>query len=190
MMTDLPALEDRTGLPEALRVLVEAYPRDGWTRDPGFNGLIEFWLGRHMMFRQFMGQMTETLERAADGAPVEGVAPLFSRLGGAFVSQLHGHHQIEDVHYFPVLAGKDSRVAQGFTLLDRDHHALDGHLNRFVTGANALLGLVREPGRFASTAHRFHGEVAQLGGFLERHLTDEEDLVVPVILKYGMDDPG
>ena len=31
----------------------------------------------------------------------------------------------------------------------------------------------------------FETEVTRLGGLLDRHLLDEEDLVVPVILEYG-----
>ena len=48
------ALADRKKLPDALRVLLEDYPRDGWELDPGFDGLVRFWLDRHLMFRRLM----------------------------------------------------------------------------------------------------------------------------------------
>ena len=66
-------------------------------------------------------------------------APRLSRLGGVFVEHLHGHHQVEDRHYFPLLVARDARLEGGFAILDRDHHALDGHLDAFVGEADAAL---------------------------------------------------
>src|SRR6056297_2079758 len=135
-MTDL-SLTARDGLPEALRVLLADYPRDGWQVHPQFQGLVSFWLERHMMFRQLMAHMTRETEAFLDAdRDAAGFAQGVARYGGTFVNQLHGHHQIEDHHYFPILARRDTRIEKGFDLLDVDHHALDGHLNRFVSSAN------------------------------------------------------
>jgi hemerythrin-like domain-containing protein len=100
---------------------------------------------------------------------------------------LHVHHNVEDVHYFPIMSQKEARVAAGFALLDSDHHALDGHLNRFVERAN---GVLKPPADPKPVVGRFLDEVQGLGAMLDRHLTDEEELVVPVILKYGAQDLG
>ncbi|EAR49865.1 hypothetical protein OG2516_14331 [Oceanicola granulosus HTCC2516] len=179
-------LAAREGLPEALRVLLAAYPREGWAADPNFRGLVEFWLERHMMFREALAAMSADAEQALDGAlDPRRFAARLSRTGGMFVQGLHGHHQIEDVHYFPVLQRQDARVASGFDILDRDHHALDDHLASFVEAAN---GAIRAPeSTFRDGAGAFHAELARLTGLLDRHLVDEEELVVPVILKYGSD---
>jgi hemerythrin-like domain-containing protein len=99
------------------------------------------------------------------------------------VQELHGHHHVEDAHYFPVLSRHDPRLERGFALLDADHHALDGHLQAFVSRANAVLQ-ADAPARHDATGAFLDG----LDGFaplLERHLTDEEDLVVPVLLRHG-----
>ena len=129
-----------TGLPEALRVLLAAYPRAGWAADPQFHGLVSFWLERHQMFRKLLGILREDtallLDRQSDP---QTFAARLGRFGGMFVNELHGHHQIEDQHYFPLLAQKDARIIRGFDILDSDHHALDGLLDGFVKGANALL---------------------------------------------------
>ena len=188
-MADL-ALNERDGLPDALRVLLEEYPRSGWTQDPNFDGLIRFWLERHMMFREVLTTMTKAtqgvLDAAADPARFRAET---SRYGGFFVNQLHHHHQIEDVHYFPKLQGKDARVARGFDILDADHHAIDGYLAAFVEAANGVLQAEDGPAfRDAAAAHLT--ELQRLDGLLDRHLTDEEELVVPVILKYGADLEG
>ncbi len=179
-------LATRTGLPDALRVLVAEYPRDGWQADPNFQGLVAFWLERHMMFRKLMGMMQADaralLDREIDPQRFAGK---LSRLGGMFVEQLHGHHTIEDTHYFPVLAAREPRIEKGFGILDRDHHALDAHLDRFVKGANGVLHRLDDPGVLMTRTGRFEADLARLAALLDRHLADEEDLVVPVILRHG-----
>jgi hypothetical protein len=101
-----------------------------------------------------------------------------------FVGDLIGHHNIEDVHYFPVLARAETPLERGFEILDHDHHALDAHLAAFVDQANAVLTDI-EGRDLRERVGVLHGHVLCLGGFLDRHLTDEEELVVPVILKHG-----
>ena len=178
------ALDTRAGLPDALRVLREAYPRETWERDPGFSQLIRFWLDRHMMFRRISERLLADAQARLDGAnDSRAYAAGLSRLGSAFVGELHGHHHVEDAHYFPVLSRHDARLAAGFTLLDADHHALDGHLQAFVTAANAVLQAPDHARHDATGA--FHAQLSAFAPLLERHLTDEEDLVVPVLLKYG-----
>jgi len=177
-------LETRAGLPEALRVLLDAYPRETWERDPGFSQLIRFWLDRHMMFRRISARLVTDAQARLDGTgDPRAYAGALSRLGSAFVGELHGHHHVEDAHYFPVLARHDARLEAGFALLDRDHHALDGQLQAFVAAANAVLH-APEAARHDATG-AFHAHLAGFAPLLERHLTDEEDLVVPVLLKYG-----
>ncbi len=185
-MADLIPLSDRACLPEALRVLLADYPREAWEADPGFAGLVQFWLERHGMFRKLnamlAGDAATAIERGMDTDTYRG---RLSQFGGMLLGQLQDHHQIEDVHYFPKLARLDARLEHGFDLLDSDHHALDALMREFADAANAVLGpgqpdaaLVTRIGRFRETATRF----ARL---VERHLDDEEDLIVPLLLKHG-----
>lgn len=183
-MTEL-SLDTRTGLPEALRVLLAEYPRDGWAAHPQFQGLVSFWLERHMMFRQLMEHMTRETEGFLDGnRDPRGFAQGIGRYGGLFVNQLHGHHQIEDHHYFPILRDREARIARGFDLLDSDHHALDGILARFVEQANGAIRGVSGPDP-KTEAGALRDGLAGLERLIDRHLTDEEDLIVPVILRDG-----
>ena len=185
------SLELRSGLPDALRVLLAAYPREGWAADRNFQGLVSFWLQRHMMFRKLLGLLqSETdalLDRSADAAQF---TSKISRLGGMFVNDLHGHHQIEDQHYFPVLATKETSIARGFEILDRDHHAIDGHLDGFIKGANAVLHRSNDRTALQDAAGRFRTDLIRLDGFLNRHLIDEEELIVPIILRHGAESLG
>lgn len=180
---DALQLDLRTGLPDALRVLLRDYPRAGWETHKGYDGLIRFWLDRHMMFRRILEQMQTQTEDVIDRRiDLRRFQQQTGRLGSMFVQELHGHHTIEDDHYFPVLKEKDARIASAFDLLDHDHHAIDGHLNTFVEHANAAL---RMQTGGETVIGQFHSTLADLSRMLDRHLIDEEDTIVPVILHYG-----
>lgn len=174
------ALATRDGLPETLRVLVEEFPKTGWQTHPNFGQMVEFWLQRHAMFRQLLDILETDVQAVMDkNIAFEAYAPRLSRYGGMLLNGLHEHHHIEDSHYFPRLVKLDARLEQGFSLLDADHHAMDGLLQNMANGANAVLQ-GGEPGEFA----KILGDFDRL---LNRHLTDEEEIIVPVILKTGFD---
>lgn len=186
-MTDLAS---RPGLPDALRVRLAEYPRTGWDAHPHVDGLVRFWLDRHLAFRNLLAAMTADAQAVLDGRmEAEAYASRLSRLGGRFVGDLHGHHHIEDDHYFPLLAAMDPRLAQGFDLLDADHHAIAAHLERFTDTANAVLRGWQGPG-LRDAAGGFLQVLGDSAHLLDRHLTDEEDLIVPVILHHGPDRLG
>ncbi|RVT87004.1 hemerythrin domain-containing protein [Rhodobacteraceae bacterium CCMM004] len=180
-MDDDLSLERRTGLPDALRVLAETLPRDGWEGHDNFTALTRFWLDRHLMFRDVLGRLRTGAEAYLDGrAEDRRHAGEVARYGGFLLNELMAHHHIEDAHYFPQLSELDARLTRGFTLLDADHHALDDHIRGLADGANAYL---TAQGR--DTAGALHAGLGRFETFLDRHLTDEEDLVVPVILTYA-----
>jgi iron-sulfur cluster repair protein YtfE (RIC family) len=189
-MTDL-ALDTRVGLPDALRVLLDEYPRDRWEDDPGFDGLIRFWLDRHLMFRRLMTEMWDKTEALIDHeVEPDRYLAVVSRHGGMFVNGLHEHHTIEDTYYFPKLSQRDSRITKGFDILDSDHHAIDHHLNTFVERANAVIGKADDRDRLQDAAGAFAAQLTELERLLNRHLLDEEELIVPVILKFGTEGLG
>ena len=72
----------------------------------------------------------------------------------------------------------EASLARGFEILDRDHHAMDGLLQEFSDAANGVLQGKVEAGTFQS-------HVAGFEALLLRHLDDEEDLIVPILLKHG-----
>lgn len=188
---DNVALAERTGLPDALRVLVAEYPRVGWETDPGFDDLIRFWLDRHLMFRRLMTEMRKETEAVLDRKlEADRYSTIMSRYGGMFVNGLHEHHTIEDTYYFPKLATKDARIEKGFAILDKDHHDLDAYLASFVDRASEVIGNTDNREKLQTSAGFFREELVRLDSLLDRHLTDEEDLIVPVILRYGAPDLG
>lgn len=185
MSDDFPPddLIRRAGLPQGLVTLLDAFPRAEWGSDPRFGGLAAFWLDRHLAFRDLLARMAGDAEAVAEGRlDPEAWRGRLARMGNHLVQDLLGHHQIEDDAYFPQMQRLEPRLARGFDLLDADHHALDGLLRGFVAGANAALTAkaAREG------ALRFHAGLVPFTHSLTRHLEDEEDLIIPVILKHGM----
>lgn len=185
-MTDL-SLTARAGLPDALRILLDDLPRDRWEAHPEFHGLVSFWLDRHLMFRRLMDAMGQEAEAMLNKrADPQHFAGAVSRYGGAFLQNLHGHHQIEDTQYFPRLKLIDPRLERGFDLLDADHHALDGILAGFADVANTAIQGVQK-GDGMKGADGFRQALLSTQALIDRHLVDEEDLIVPVILSHEFD---
>lgn len=181
------ALGLRKGLPDALRVLLEDYPRDIWEGHRNFDELTRFWLDRHLMFRKALGQWQDETRSFLDkGRDPRAHGQMTARIGGFLINQLHGHHQIEDAHYFPILSASESRLARGFDLLDADHHALDAELATLTDAANAHLRALSEGAKADVTGGAVLQRLDGFARFLDRHLVDEEELVVPVILHHAL----
>ena len=181
---DLP-LESRPGLPEPLRVLVRELPREGWEAHRNFSQLTRFWLDRHLLFRDVLGRLRTGSEAFMDGQrDARAHVQETQRYAGFLLNELHGHHQIEDQHYFPVLQSLDPRLEHGFALLDQDHDALDGHIKALAETTNGFLRTAATP-EARDSAGALTTHLTEFERFLDRHLTDEEELVVPTILTYA-----
>ena len=178
------ALVRRSGWPEDLRVLVARYPREQWDAHPNLGEMARFWLSRHAMFRERSTAIEQiaALFRAGRIPPQEFARQFVPRLQ-FMLDQLNVHHQIEDLHYFPIFRAADERLARGFDVLQGDHHHIHADMARTAETANALLRSLQGGG---DTMVRCSDGYADASGVLlkglVRHLDDEEDLIVPLIL--------
>lgn len=181
---DTLALARRSGWPEDLRVLVARYPREQWNAHPNLGEMARFWLSRHAMFRELSGAIERiaALFRAGKLPPEEFARQFVPRLQ-FMLDQLNLHHQIEDLHYFPLFRAADERLARGFDVLEGDHHHIHADMARTAEAATALLRSLQGGG---DTMRRCSDNYADASGVLLkgliRHLDDEEDLIVPLIL--------
>jgi len=101
------------------------------------------------------------------------------------LQQLEGHHQIEDQHYFPQISILDSRAEKGFAMLDSDHDALHHMIEETVPVTNDALTAIQNGIDARGAVEVLRKHQLNFQSQLLRHLSDEEELVVPVILEHG-----
>ncbi|MGB8553657.1 MAG: hemerythrin domain-containing protein [Pseudolabrys sp.] len=186
------ALARRTGWPEDLRVLLERYPRERWEAHANLGEMARFWLSRHAMFRELSRSIEQVTEqfRAGKLPPAEFARQFAPRLQ-FILDQLNVHHQIEDFHYFPIFRAADARLAIGFDVLEGDHHHIHGDMARTAETANAFLqALGSDTDTLRRCSDGYADASATLLKGLIRHLDDEEDLIVPLILDRGEEELG
>lgn len=180
-------LDRRQGLPGELLFLLEQHPRAGWQDRDGPGMTAQFWLDRHAAFRQLGRALQDEAEAFRHGgtAPEDFQARFAPRLQ-MLLSELHGHHQVEDLHYFPAFRRMEPRLERGFEILDRDHITLHESLVETAEAATSLLqALARDPQAAEGPAERYAATGQRLLARLERHLDDEEDLVIPLLIARG-----
>jgi len=184
---DALALARRSGWPEDLRVLVARYPREQWGGHPNLGEMARFWLSRHAMFRELSAAIEQiaALFRAGKLPSQEFARQFVPRLQ-FMLDQLNVHHQIEDLHYFPIFRAAAERLARGFDVLEGDHHHIHADMARAAETANALLHSLQGGGDTMRRCSDGYADAssALLKG-LAQHLDDEEDLIVPLILDRG-----
>jgi hemerythrin-like domain-containing protein len=191
-------LDTRLGWPPELQTLLKQYPREVWPGHANLDVTAQFWLERHEGFRQ-LGRTLEdaTTEFREAKVPAAAFRRFFAPRLQFFLQGLEGHHQVEDFSYFPIFRAAEARLARGFDILESDHDAIHAEIMRTVDSANALLRTIEggDDARRAAT-DSYADASERLLKFLLRHLNDEEDLIMPVILDqgerklFGMPRPG
>lgn len=95
-----------------------------------------------------------------------------------YILKLHHHHNIEDQTYFPTFIRMYPQLKAGFEILDRDHVHLDALLNEL----QALNGhLAKSDVEDKALTEQLHQTLVNVSVLLSQHLTDEEDLVIPIL---------
>src|SRR5258707_1590824 len=134
------ALATGSGWPADLRLLLDRYPREVWEGHANLGAMAQFWLQRHAMFREIAAALEHATAAFRDGtAAAQDLRAWFPSRLQFFLQQLNAHHQIEDLHFFPVFQAAEARLAQGFDVLEADHGAIHGSIVQAVETANAFL---------------------------------------------------
>lgn len=177
-----------SGMPSKMQALLRSYPRDSWEAHPGFKEKTQQWLRAHEMFRQLSAAVRSDTEAYLDRAlDAEDYAGRLSSRGNALIGSLHGHHTWEDRRYFPELSAADPRFDAGLEVLETDHADLDLVLDDLTRVANRTLKLVQlDEAAARDEAGQVHHAAETIEVFLARHLTDEEELAVPIILHHRL----
>ena len=170
-----------TRLTDDLRYLLIELPRERWANEAA-HGTAGVWLSMHDSLRRGQSQL-EALARRWQDKTVDWVGfrkqalPLLD----AHLGHLHGHHRLEDQHYFPAMRRAEPRLTRGFDLLAADHERIDAAV-RDLQQLRAQLAHVSPAEAVAwQCAHDMARALPVCGTLLAQHLGDEEDLVIPLL---------
>ena len=180
-------IDQRTGWPDELCALLREYPRASWQQN--MTPLARFWIDKHDDFRK----KCSTLQTAIDSFRerpdnFEDFANEVVSRTRLLLSLLHGHHHVEDFHYFPAFRAADQRLGPGFDVLASDHELLHENSMSVVEALHVIRNALREGGTSDErrrAADRYIEESGLLYRRIGQHLDDEEDLVIPLMLAHG-----
>lgn len=180
--------------PAQRAALLDRHPRASWAARGSLD--VAFWLEIHSRFRR----ECSALDRLADDyrlqrLPARELAIIATPRLDGLLTDLHGHHQIEDFHYFPAFRHLAPGLGPGIDVLEGDHADL---ASAGIAARNALRELrAASIGSDATTAtlaaDLFLAAADRLCRRILEHLRDEEDLVVPLLLEHepaGAQPPG
>jgi hemerythrin-like domain-containing protein len=180
-------IDQRTGWSDELCVVLKDFPRDTWPKTR--STMARFWIDKHNYLRRESEALQSANQdfRAERTAPTQFAGWVAPRLQG-FLAGLHGHHQIEDFHYFPAFRSAEPRLKTGFDVLANDHELIHQGIAAIVESINAFLTTVQSDTSESSdtrrhAADRYIAASETLHRRLQRHLADEEDLIIPLMIR-------
>ncbi|MEO8465372.1 MAG: hemerythrin domain-containing protein [Gammaproteobacteria bacterium] len=166
-------------------VLLKRHPRESWGANASLD--VAFWLEVHRRFRHECA----ALQAVADDyrqqrLPVHELAIVAAPRLSGLLTDLRGHHQVEDFHYFPAFRRLAPQLAVGIDLLEHDHTDLDEDALAARNALRELRAALAETNVGATAelaAQQFVTTASQLCLGISQHLNDEEDLVIPLLLE-------
>ncbi len=175
-------LLNRSFLPSELKAFLLDYPRKDWNTHPNFPNFTEFWLQRHEMFRQLGLHLMQLSQSMLDNDLGEQEYQKQTLIFSKFMFQeLNTHHMMEDYYFFPGIVKYDEKLSAAIGLLETDHQEINIIINNYKVFLDRKLSPEQASNR-ASKLLKFQG---QFNKALQRHLEDEEDIIVPAALHYG-----
>ncbi|WP_299188965.1 hemerythrin domain-containing protein [uncultured Psychrobacter sp.] len=94
------------------------------------------------------------------------------------ILKLHQHHGVEDEGFFPEFIRMYPQLQAGFEILGRDHVRLDALLDKLQVQNDIL---ARSEAEDKALAEQLHQTLVDATNLLAQHLSDEEDLVIPIL---------
>lgn len=182
-------LDQRKQWPLELLELLQLHPRETWPSKTSY--MSQFWLDKHDSFRTQIEELKFITVDYREQVTVSGefITQTAPRLQ-TFLSHLQGHHQIEDSHYFPAFRAAEKKLAAGFDVLAKDHELIHHGINEVIDSFNTFFEAVKVNGNgnldALKKAGEYYIEISELlFRRLLKHLADEEDLIIPLMLQRG-----
>ena len=183
-------VEQRKGLPDVIKNLLLPLEREQWSEHTRYGGKASFFIQYHGDLLATAAYLKQSLQVLLDSA--QGVfngQQLKGPLSAAqyLVDRAHNHHRIEDQVYFPLFRKIMPQLSKGIDLLDKDHKSLDLVLNDLSTRVMSMvmtLNLNLNQGDVINKqqVNALTDNVLHLQRILQRHLHDEEEVIIPIFL--------
>lgn len=174
----------RDGLPKAISPTLLEEAEQDWRAHPRFAGKARFFMNIHRQLldgADWLSHASEDLLDAPDSElPDQIQARDIHQRTAHLLHFAHGHHEIEDHGYFPQFLQLYPNLEHAMNLLDGDHQVLDEALN----GVEAGLAELRNTATRDDVAE-LHRHSAALKKIMHRHITDEEEVIIPIFLRHG-----
>lgn len=156
-------------------------PRGTWDSLPS-GGLAHTWLAMHDSLRHGQAMLerlaTHWQLKLIDAARFrEQALPLLQQ----HLGHLHGHHRLEDTHYFPQFRVMEPRIGSGIDLLENDHESLHSAIDVLEELTRRLASLGLDDPETSALIQKLAGALHRFGPEMRQHLLDEEDLVIPLL---------
>ena len=186
--SDAYHVEKRKQLAPLITEPVEEF-RDGFDRD-AIGGEARFWMEIHkglLNASATLPQWCEKLLSLDDAQALRSLQPRLVSLGSQLIHHAHGHHHIEDDHFFPVFLRRYPELANPIDLLERDHEVLAmvlDDMEKAVTGMGAISQDASGRDDLLKAGEVLHKAAQRLDRLFIRHIGDEEEICLPVLAKW------
>lgn len=184
-------VERRGQISSAMRASLFDIPREQWRAFPAFRGEAEFWTQIHeglLNASATLPAWVREMMEAGDEAAMLELAPRIAGLGSQLVHHAHGHHHIEDHHFFPAFLRLFPQLEHPLEMLDGDHKVLaevlddlEAAVGAFPVAPEGSDRLRREA--WLAGAERLLPAAERLDALFVRHIGDEEEICIPAMLK-------
>jgi hemerythrin-like domain-containing protein len=172
----------RSQLDGSLRALLPVSSREDWPAHANYAQGAKDLRAIHQAMLQNSAGVTQALTALAEGRVAAGeraaVAKQAHEVARHIVDHLHVHHQIEDERLFPHFAQANPKISRAIALLEADHRVLNAAASLFDQALRTFPAVDAEAAAYDRAAQA----AAQLDRVMRRHITDEEDIVIPAYL--------
>lgn len=170
--------------PSVQETLLES-TRSEWQKHPRFGGKASFFMSIHRDLLNGAAQLSRGIEQLLD-VPQGDLREAVTRtnllpFSKNLIGFAHHHHEIEDHGYFPQFALIYPELDRGLSLLDGDHKVLDAALDDTQTA----LGKINDADVTRDQLAALNAGSHALENILNRHIWDEEEIIIPIFLRHG-----
>jgi len=173
----------REELPHSIKKSLISIERSNWFFHPKYHGKAEFFIQYHEGLMNTSIQILSTLKALLDNPGED--SRIYYELNKvkvlcyALFANAHRHHMIEDHSYFPMFRKIELKMGAGIDLLENDHKRLSLALD--VLKSSLQQGLHTAG---YSAIGKLYQSAVEVDNILVRHLSDEEEIIIPIFLKH------